>query len=43
MWEIVQEGVNPAGMLLGSLVMFFCLIWWINHKFEEILSQVKKK
>lgn len=32
-----------TGLVFATLVMLFCLIWWINYKFEEILNEVKNK
>ena len=34
---------NPIAIGFGALVMLFSLIWWLNHKFEEILKELRKK
>lgn len=30
-----------TSVVFATLVMLFCLIWWISSKFEEILAEIR--
>ena len=38
---IVEASGWSIGMLLGCFVMLYCVIWWLNSRFDEILRELK--
>lgn len=42
---IAELGLHP-GLVMAIALMLFCLIWWVNKKFDEIdglIDKAKKK